>query len=322
MNDLAAPGAAAKKGGRAGVAEQVDARVSKTRSLGSVSSSLTARTTGHRRRRSGKPARWLRRIGAVCLAAWAALALWADASAQTPAPHRALYQMRLATAESSSDIVGADGEMYFEWTRVCDGWRVNQHVRLRLALGESESRTVGLLFSGWEAFDGQAMRFALRRTSDDATVEEIVGEAAVDDRGGEARFVKPTKARLALPRGTLFPTDYARRVLRRLAAGESRARAPVFDGSTVEGAYDVTTFFGRPRRRPLLALAPGGGIDDLVWPLRSAYFMYGQSAPQPLFEVGELVTAGGIAHSVDLDYDRYTVRAELTRFEAVPAPAC
>ncbi len=265
---------------------------------------------------------WLRRIGAACLAACAALAPWADASAQTLAPHRAFYQMRLASAEPSSDVAGADGEMYFEWTRACDGWRVNQHVRLRLALGEAEVRTVGLLFSGWEAFDGQAMRFALQRTSDDAAIEEIVGEAALDDSGGEARFVKPTEARLALPRGTLFPTDYAHRVLRRLTAGESRFRAPVFDGSTVEGAYDVTTFFGRPRRRPPPALAPGSGIDDLVWPLRSAYFMYGQSDPEPLFEIGELVNAGGIAHSVELDYGRYTVRAELARFEAVPAPAC
>lgn len=263
-----------------------------------------------------------RRVGLACVAMIVALIAWSEASAQTLAPHRALYQMRLATAEPSSGVIGARGKMYFEWTRACDGWRVNQHVTLELALGENESTTIRLLFSGWEAGDGSKMRFALERTSDGTLIEEIAGEAALDADGGEARFEKPTVARLTLPPGTLFPTEYWLRLLRRLADGESRFKASVFDGSTVDGAYEVTTFFGDSASRTPPGDAVDSGNRETVWPLRSAYFMHGQNDPEPMFEVGETINAAGIAYHFDLDYGWYTVRAELERFEAVALPSC
>ncbi len=244
------------------------------------------------------------------------------ARAASLVPHRALYQMELSRVESASGVVGADGEMYFEVIERCDGWSVNQHAELRLSLDGENTSVIRLLFSGWEAHDGRRMRFQLERKTDGAILEEVVGEAELDDTGGVAHFTKPAVARLALPAGTLFPIAYLRNGLKSLAAGDALYSAALFDGSTADGAYEVTSFFGPAELRERLGDDRDDGAREQVWPIRSAYFMYGQNHEEPLFEVGELVNAAGVAHRLDLDHGAFSVRAEITQFEAFGTPDC
>ncbi len=240
-------------------------------------------------------------------------------------PHRGLYRMSLATAESSSGIIGASGEMYFEWMDACDGWNVNQHTNLTLATSQDTNNLLGLTFSGWESKDGMKLRFQSSQFVNGVVIESIEGEASLSTGGGtgSVAYSKPNSAVASLPRGTLFPSEYQRRMMTRMRAGESGYLALLFDGSTSEGAYEVSAVFATPRRHaPPGAAATGGATDEQVWPVRMAYFPLQGGDVEPDFEVGVLINALGVAHHYDIDYGNFAVRAELERYEEIAAPDC
>ena len=240
-------------------------------------------------------------------------------------PHRGLYRMSLATAESSSGIIGASGEMYFEWVDTCDGWNVNQHTNLTLATSQDTNNLLGLTFSGWESKDGMKMRFQSSQFANGGVIESIEGEASLSTDGGAGSVIysKPNSAVATLPRGTLFPSEYSRRMMTRMRAGESGYSALLFDGSTSEGTYEVSTVFATPRRHaPPGAAARDGAADEQVWPVRMAYFPLQGGDVEPDFEVGVLINALGVAHHYDIDYGNFAVRAVLERYEEIAAPDC
>jgi len=230
--------------------------------------------------------------------------------------------MNLTDAAPASGVVDAKGEMFFEWSEQCDGWLVNQHVSLQLSVNEEDSTSIDLLFSGWESRDGKSLRFAMKHTSDGATIEVLEGTAELTADGGKAVFAQPPGLELDLPPGTMFPTAYWLEVLERLGTDTTGFDAPVFDGSTADGAYHVSSFLGRSEQR----IRPGGDADDTtletVWPVRMAYFPLELGDVEPLFEIGETINAGGIAHEFELDYGWFTVQATLQRLERLPAPDC
>lgn len=268
--------------------------------------------------------RLIRRSGTALLAALllCAGAFWHEpaSAAQALISHRGLYAMNLTDAAPASGVVDAKGEMFFEWSEQCDGWIVNQHVALRLSMNEDESMAIDLLFSAWESRDGKSLRFAMKHSSDGAIVEVLEGTAELGDDGGKAIFTKPPGLELSLPPRTMFPTGYWLKLLKRLDSGKGGLDAPVFDGSTSDGAYQVTTFLGRAESR----VRPGGDADnpitETVWPVHMAYFSLEPGDGEPLFEIGEAINAGGVAHVFDLDYGWFSVRADLQRLEILPAP--
>ncbi|MDA0228687.1 MAG: DUF1849 family protein [Proteobacteria bacterium] len=239
-------------------------------------------------------------------------------------PHRGLYRMSLATAESSSGIIGASGEMYFEWVDACDGWNVNQHTNLTLATSQDTNNQIGLTFSGWESKDGSKLRFQSSQFANGGVTESIEGEASLSASGsGKVIYSKPNAAVATLPKGTLFPSEYSRRMIARMRAGESGYSALMFDGSTSEGTYEVSAVFAAPRGHALPGAEAGdGAVDEQVWPVRMAYFPLQGGDVEPDFEVGVLINALGVAHHYDIDYGNFAVRAVLERYEEIAAPEC
>lgn len=236
--------------------------------------------------------------------------------------HRGYYSLHLSNASSATGIIGATGELYFEFADACDGWIVNQYVRLVLTVSQGEATSTGLLYSGWEAKDGSRFRYQLRHMFDGQISEEIAAEVELSEQGGVARFTEPTRVEIDLPAGTLFPTSYSINLLERMTAGASYYAGAVFDGSTVGGPYEVTTFIARPHEGPL----PGAAVDDTAreryWPIRMAYFLLDGDEAEPVTEIGALMNAGGVSRTFDLDYGSYSVRAELQDYQALPEPIC
>lgn len=271
--------------------------------------------------------------GGAALVLWLLLGLAALVAAAPPSaaetaagagaeitPHRGIYVLDLLRARSSSGIVGVRGAAYFEWAKSCKGYLVNQHVRMQLALSEGQSSVAVLIFSSLETADGRSMSFKLRQLADGVVTEELEGVAELGPEGGVAHFSVPERKDVRLPPGTLFPTAYTRRALGSMVAGEPLFASLLFDGSTADGAYQVTTFFGHPTNRP----APGAkaGEQAAFWPNRAGYFAAGSVDAEPLFEVGSSISAGGVAEWFDLDYGNFSVRAALADFEALPDPHC
>jgi hypothetical protein len=243
----------------------------------------------------------------------------ARAAAAEIAPHRAIYLLDLLRLKSSSGVVGARGAVYFEWGKTCTGYLVNQHVRMQLAVSEGQSSIAVLVFSSFESNDGRNMRFKLRQIADGSVTEDMEGVAELEADGtGVAHFSMPERRDIALPKGTMFPTAYSRKALDAVVAGKESFLGYLFDGSTTDGAFEVSTFYGPPETKP----KPGGpaGETDRFWPKRAGYFGLGAADAEPLFEVGALVNAEGVAAWFDLDYGSFSVRASLAEFERLPPP--
>jgi hypothetical protein len=263
----------------------------------------------------------------LCLAAagWLALPSLAAAAERWFTPHRGLYRMSLATAEASSGIIGASGEMYFEWLDACDGWNVNQHTNLVLATSQETNNQIGLTFSGWEAKDGMILRFQSSHIANGGVIDRIEGEARLTTLGGAGSVVysKPRAFMEALLEGTVFPSEYSRRMMARMRAGESGYSALMFDGSNIEGTYEVSTIFAAPRMHaPPGTSAADATPGEQVWPIRMAYFFLRGGDVEPEFEVGALINGQGVAHHYEIDYGNFAVRAVLEKYEEIAAPEC
>lgn len=236
-------------------------------------------------------------------------------------PHRGIYVLDLIQARSASGVVGARGAVYFEWAESCEGFQVNQHVRMQLAMAEGPASVAALIFSSTETRDGRNMRFKMRQITDGVVSEDLEGVAELETNGmGVAHFATPERRDVKLPAGTMFPSTYSRQALAAMAAGKPSFIALLFDGSTADGAFHVSTFYGPPSERP----KPGAksGETERFWTNRAGYFATDPSDAEPIFEVGSMVNAGGVAAWFDLDYGSFVVRASLSEYEALPKPKC
>ncbi|MBM3650929.1 MAG: DUF1849 family protein, partial [Alphaproteobacteria bacterium] len=156
----------------------------------------------------------------------------APALGQDFAPHRAVYAV--TSLERGKPAAGSTGTYAYELRQTCDGYVVNQRLRLESAVGrgtvasEQQSQMT-------ESRDGKKLRFEHRNTAAGRKTNQIKGEALLgDDGAGEARFTEPEGQTVALLRGTLFPVAIARETIRQAKAGESGFDALFFFGDKVK----------------------------------------------------------------------------------------
>lgn len=260
---------------------------------------------------------------AFCLWLGAMPALAADI-----APHRALYSLSLASAKSSSGVVGATGAMVYEWGETCDGWTVQQRFRLRLQYAEQDNVDVSSSLVTWESKDGLRYRFNERRLRNGDVDEEVKGEAKLDGpgKGGAAEFSKPEAATLPLAPGVLFPTAHTILLIERARAGDQLVTRNVFDGATVENASQISAVIG-PELKPGASsadekLPKSPLLNRPSWRMRLAFFPPNNTNEQPDYELGMRLLDNGVSQDMSLDYSDYVIRAKLDDIEPLPRPSC
>lgn len=319
--------------------------------------------------RSATPARGLLPATARALALWLAVAppVWAEtptggavtipvpplaapavvaAPASVPAaaasvriaPHRAIYRMTMVSARNGSPVVDVRGKMLFQWGDSCDGWTTEQRFRLNFAYAEGEEAKTNTSYISWEAKDGLAYRFNVRKTINGQLDEEVKGEASLTVEGGagSSHFVRPEESTLALQPGTLFPSAHSIALIQAAMAGERFLSRTVFDGADTDGATEISAVIGPPQAAPPTAAAttaPGGGDDaktgiaaallaETGWPVRLAFFPVKGTAAVPEYEMSVLLLANGVTRQLRIDYGDFSVAATLESLEALPQHGC
>ena len=280
----------------------------------------------------------MKHLTRLLLASWmlsAALFSVAASAASAPRagellPHRATYVLSLGHNLSGSDVVNVQGVMAYEFADACNGWTTTQKARLKFFYDDGRTDEVGWDLNSWESKDGKRYRFFMRNFDGDNVTSEFKGEAEMPAPGqaGLVRFETPARKRLALPRGTLFPTGHSLALFRHLAAGDPTFLATVFDGSDDKGPMEISAALAgsskpaaeQAKLSPLLAAGP-------VYRLSLAFF-----APQGEATTGDEATpqqeqsvsiyANGVIDRLTLDYGSFTVDAVLKRLEGLPAPGC
>lgn len=270
-----------------------------------------------------------RSVGALAFA----LVIAAPALAADIDPHRALYDLSLASAKAGSGVLGATGAMYYEWGETCDGWTVEQRFRLRLTYAEAGGGELSSTLVTWESKDGLRYRFNERRLRNGVLTEELHGEAHLDGpgQGGAAEFSRPENAKIALKPGVIFPTAHTLLLIDRAKDGETFISRSVFDGSSVENATQITAVIGAQLQPPPAAGAKPAGKNDPLsspllqrpsWRVRLAFFPPESNSETPDYELGMRLLANGVSQDMELDYGDYVVKARLDEIEPLPRPAC
>ena len=235
--------------------------------------------------------------------------------------HRAIYDLTLKGAAGGSGIEQVHGRLVMEWGQVCDGYILNQRLLTRTLDVHGGEQVYDYSVATWESRDGLRFRFNARNTVNGSLVEETVGTAALDSVGaaGNAAFSKPEQRDVALPPGTVFPTEHTVRLIAAAEAGRSLAEVTVFDGSGLESVYHTIAGIGPPSGRPVR----GSGDMDLVagrrsWPVSLAYFPRGSKELLPEFEIGFRLFENGIAGDILLDYQDFALNGRLAALQRLP----
>lgn len=262
-----------------------------------------------------------------------AATLWSVVGPVGPAeaqivPHRAAYTISLAGTREGSDITAARGVMVFDWQQLCEGWTLTQRMTFQLIDAQGGELNNDVSFSSFEARDGQSYRFDMRTQVDSEVTEELRGRASLTapGQGGRAIFVQPEGEAVELPPGTMFPTAHARLLIEEAQSGERQVQRFVFDGATLDGAFDTSAVISTPT--PPDTGAPRDGIDATLlaltsWRVRIAYFKTGdENGGAPEYEITMRMYANGVGSDFLFEYGDFSLRAELNRLEALPRPSC
>ncbi|MDF1791156.1 MAG: DUF1849 family protein [Thalassobaculaceae bacterium] len=239
-------------------------------------------------------------------------------------PHRALYKVSLEKAASSSSIIGVRGRMGFEWRDACDGWAVEQRYAMEFSRADGDGSVIQSTYSTWESKAGDIYRFFVKRDRGGGE-ERIEGKAVMPlplgSAPGKVTFSEPEQQELALPAGTLFPTEHTIRMIDAATSGRRFLRAPVFDGGEPEAPSLISAVLGKGRSDvppPIAAEAAQG----TYYPSRMAWFGPESEGAEPDFEMSIEVLANGVARSILVHYSDFSVRMTLEELEALPPPSC
>ena len=263
-------------------------------------------------------------IAAILLTLSAASA----ASAVELAAHRAFYRLSLATASNESKMAGVEGAISFEIKDACDAWIVEQNYALRFQLANGGDIDNVDKYVSWESKDGLEYRFNITRITNGRETEQVGGRAELESQGGTgmATFEQPAKDRIALSRGTVFPTEHTVILLEKAERGALFDRHLLFDGSKVEASAPVTTIVlaGRDAEGDSVVKSPLG--PDSIWPMQLAFFAAeGEAQPGeelPDFEMTMNIQPNGVVTSLILNFGDFTVNGVLEEIEELPASGC
>lgn len=240
-------------------------------------------------------------------------------------PHRAAYTLSLGSARPNSGITGIEGVMVFDWSAVCEGWTLNQRMTFRIYDSDGQAIENDISFSSFESADGRNYRFSVRTVVDNEVTEQLRGRATrTGEGGGRAVFSEPDGETVELPPGTVFPTEHTRMLIARAAAGDRSMARMVFDGATLDGAFDTNAVIaqavaGDP---PSGANIAASLVSGRSWRVRIAYFKTGDGSTEPDYELSMRLFENGVGGDFLFEYGEFSIRARLDRLEPLPQSGC
>ncbi len=171
----------------------------------------------------------------------------------------------------------------------------------------------------WESTDGRTLRFRVRNAQSGNGTEVHDGVAKLTaDGSGQVTFTTKDKP-FALPRGTMFPTAFARAMLKAAEKGHDVGAQLVFQGGGQSALVTAAVKIGRLSSKPHEIAKDTAGLltGAAAWPILISYFE--SNGEQPSSEVAADMYANGLLGSFSLVYPQFTLRAKLVRAERLPS---
>jgi hypothetical protein len=281
-----------------------------------------------------------RRLLCACAASVAVAGLIAGsalrpASALTPAgelaPHRAVYELKLAHTRGNA-TVAARGRILYDFSgNACEGYALQFRQVSELDNGEGKVTLSDLRTTTWE--DGAAKKLVFKSQSylNERPGDTVDGQAERQSDGVAVTLTKPEEKKVALDAAIVFPTDHMRRVIEAAREGKSILEFPVYDGSeTGEKVYNTLTVIGQVigpnERAPTDAAAGQQALAGLKrWPVTVSYFEKGNKSTgeqAPIYSIKFEMYENGVSRALLLDYNEFAISGELTSLDLKDIKPC
>ena len=254
------------------------------------------------------------------------VAIALPAPAQDLQPHRAVYAVTML--EKGKVGIGAPGTYAFELKQTCEGYVINQRMRLEVdgAKGQAVSEQNSQMT---ESRDGRKLRFEHRSTVNGKATSFHRGDAGLDDDGrGQSLFSEPEGQSVALPNGTLFPNALTRATIQHAKAGDGGFDALFFYGEKVKPPQSVNIVIGRvPKRFADFKIPEGGEAanDRARIYYRGAFFDTDpktKNGGEAAYEMSSLMLDNGIELYGTHEEGEGGIEYRLSRLELLPKPTC
>lgn len=251
------------------------------------------------------------------------------------APHRAVYDLKLAKSSGSRGIQAVRGRILYDFAgSTCDGYELHFRQVSELDSGEGKSILSDLRSTTWENAEATKFRFNSENLLNDKVTDTVDGSAERGASGVKVDLKKPTSKSFSVPADIVFPTEHMRRIIEAARAGKTILEFPVYDGSDGgEKLYHTLTVIGaaidsakKPADDATAKEASMAGM--LRWPVTVSYFdKKNEDAERtgeqtPVYAIAFELYENGISRALTLDYNDFTIKGELSSLEMKKVKVC
>jgi hypothetical protein len=261
-----------------------------------------------------------------------ALPASAQVKAEKPphlAPHRAVYDLSLASSRGARTIESARGRIALDFTGdACEGYALKFRQVTVMESAESGTKTSDLRTANFESGDGKTFRFRNDTRSGEGPAQSVDGNAEKKASALAVRLKAPKRDNVSLDAEAVFPNTQMKDLIAAANAGKSTLSMKIFDGSD-DGrtVYETLSVIGK-RVEPgqvegLEEAARQEGLAKLArWPVTMSYFKPGKRDETPVYVLGFDLYENGVSRALRLDYGDFALKGEMTRLELLPEKPC
>jgi hypothetical protein len=258
------------------------------------------------------------RVFAVLSVAAASVFLGAAAAPVPLISYRAQYDITLAPGGASREIVGMRGRMVTEFREACDGYTETNRMMADLTNADETTRRTDFSSRTFESNDGTRFDFEINDAIVGVGAQRFEGRAQTATSGGNATFTTPAGANVALPKGTLFPTEFTERLIAAARRGETTFSSPVFHGDDVKELMVATAFIGAEATTPDAEVAEVPAMRGVhSWPMVISYHKAGSDEAAPEYEMSFRGYENGVATGMRIRYSSFSIESRLTKLEVL-----
>jgi hypothetical protein len=250
------------------------------------------------------------------------------------APHRAIYDLKLAKSRGSRGIEGVRGRILYDFSgSACEGYQLQFRQVSELDSGEGKAALSDLRSTTWEDGEGRKFRFNSENLFNERRTDIVDGHAERNKKAVAVSLNKPKEKNFTVPSTAVFPTEHMRRIIAAAREGKSVLDFPVYDGSeSGEKLYNTLTVIGHAiapgDKAPTDASAKISALSKLArWPVTISYFdktdkKSEEGEETPVYSITFELYENGISRSLILDYTDFTISGEMTSLEMKNAKPC
>lgn len=251
------------------------------------------------------------------------------------APHRAVYDLKLAKSSGSRGIQAVRGRILYDFSgSACEGYELQFRQVSELDSGEGKIILSDLRSTTWESTDAAKFRFDSENLLNDKVTDTVDGGAERSASGVKIDLSKPKSKSFTLPKDIVFPTEHMRRIIEAARAGKTILDFPVYDGSDGgEKLYNTLTVIGAPIDSAQKPADDATGKEPtmaglLRWPVTVSYFDKRSEEAErtgeqtPVYAISFELYENGISRALILDYNDFSIKGELNSLEMKKEKAC